>query len=271
MNDMPNSAPLSRPLSDAIEIIVQERVIAALATEKDNRVALMARVEGDAFQRGYAEALSDVEAAWGGMMQRLWAKRAGGPVVALAPHQWPYGSDPMWSEEDLAKIRAARPGAVLPFCRTDASGAGLEGPTYRLSTPPEPKPAATATQNLYGWPEPVLDILRRQWPRYVTEREIQNQVEAVLLETTPSWKLRAEAKAMGLVRPDMPRLNRNAKLVEVTWHQAAMLARGYSLTFTGDMQPLNKARLADSRLPCRLTQPDGPTVADVDKYGPATL
>ena len=117
----------------------------------------------------------------------------------------------------------------------------------------------------------ALAVLRRQWPRYVTEREVQNEVEGILLETTPIWNIRAQAKAMGLAQPPMPRLSKRAKLVEVTWHQAAMLARGYGITFNGDMQPLNQARIADSRLPCLLTQPDGPTADDIAAYGPPTL
>lgn len=281
MDAMTQSTPFPQTLTDAIEALVQERVVAALATEKECRLAMTVKLEGDAYQRGYAQALTDLEDAWAGQMQRLWSSWEPGPVAPAAGPGWPWEGGAVWSDGQLAAIRAAGPGpgAVVQF---PMIGPGLaanmtewdrmlvEQGAPHIGQMPDPEPPA-APPNVHGWPEAALAVLRRQWPRYVTEREVQNEVEGILLETTPIWKIRAQAKAMGLAQPPMPRLSKGAKLVEVTWHQAAMLARGYGIAFTGDMQALNQARIADSRLPCLLTQPDGPTAEDIAAYGPATL
>ena len=317
MDGMTQSHPLPPALTEAVEAMVQERVVAALAGEKDNRMALMAKTDADAYARGYGQALTDLEAAWGVAMQGLWSGRekpAGWPWDGVAfsagrfeagqpqPPEPPHGTvvqlhkvghgivTPAMSDWDRALVEQGadapgqrppteKPVARAPMCRDErmlranhpdavASANAIEvkhAVRERIATLP------TAT-NLYGWPPAVLAVIRRQFPRFVTDREIQNEVEAILLETAPTWKINAQAKAMGLARAPMPRLGRGGtKVVEVTWHQAAMLARLYGQTFAGDMIALNQARLKDSRLPCRLTQPDGPTVADVDKYGPATL
>ena len=284
MDGMTQSHPLPPALTEAVEAMVQERVVAALAGEKDNRMALMAKTDADAYARGYGQALTDMEAAWGRAMQGLWSGRekpAGWPwdgvafsagrfeVGQLQPPEPPHGT--------VVQLHKVGHGIVAPamsdwdraLVEQGADAPGQKPPAEKPHSDPIPLPTAT---NLYGWPPPVLAVIRRQFPRFVTDREIQNEVEAILRETAPTWKINAQAKAMGLARAPMPRLGRGGtKVVEVTWHQAAMLARLYGQTFAGDMIALNQARLKDSRLPCRLTQPDGPTVADVDKYGPATL
>lgn len=283
MDGMTQSHPLPPALTEAVEVMVQERVVAALAGEKDNRMALMAKTDADAYARGYGQALTDMEAAWGRAMQGLWSGRekpAGWPWdgVAFSAGRFEVGQlQPPASATSrvvhLGQFVRAAPGATLSdwdraLVEQGADAPGQKPPAEKPPSDPIPLPTAT---NLYGWPPPVLAVIRRQFPRFVTDREIQNEVEAILRETAPTWKINAQAKAMGLRRAPMPRIAKGTKLVEVTWHQAAMLARLYGQTFAGDMIALNQARLKDSRLPCRLTQPDGPTVADVDKYGPATL
>lgn len=100
MDAMTQSTPFPQTLTDAIEALVQERVVAALATEKECRLAMTVKLEGDAYQRGYAQALTDLEDAWAGQMQRLWSSREPGPVAPAAGPGWPWEG-----------------GAVVPFCR----------------------------------------------------------------------------------------------------------------------------------------------------------
>jgi hypothetical protein len=88
MDGMTQPLAIPQTIADAIEAVVQERVVAALATEKECRLAMTVKLEGDAFQRGYAEALTAVEAAWGDLMLRLWRGCEGdrsGVVVQLRP------------------------------------------------------------------------------------------------------------------------------------------------------------------------------------------
>lgn len=276
MNDMPNPIPFARALSDAADAVIQERVDAALAAEKQCRLAERVKLEGDAYQRGYQQALTDLEAEWGAAMARLWQGRPAGLLGAL----------PRLSEDEIAGVlaRGPRPGAVVAlndFKPTPAMWDAIG--TITTARLPDDERALveqgmdveavrTVTPNLYGWPSVVLNIIRRQWPRYVTETEIQAQIEAIYKGSVPVWKIRAQAGAMKLPRPLMPRLAKAAKLVEVNWHQAAMLARGYGIeAFSGDMMLLNKRRIMDGRLPCLLSQPNGPTPEDIATYGEPTL
>jgi hypothetical protein len=253
MDGMTQPMAIPQTIADAIEAVVQERVVAALATEKECRLAFTVKLEGDAYQRGYGQALADLEDAWGKAMRGLWGGREEGSGAVVVPFpQRPVAVPavpPGLTEWDAMLVQQ---GVLLP--------ADVQPPVI------EPSPT-----NLYGWPDDALAIVARQWPRYVTEREIQNEVEAVVLETVPAWKIRAQAQVMKLVRPLMPRLLKGEEKVSVTWHQAAMLARAYSLEFSGDMLPLNMAREADGRAACLLLQPHGPTPEDIAAYGPATL
>lgn len=249
MNDMPNPVPFARAMSDAVEAMIQERVDASLAAEKDTRLAERAKIEGDAHQRGYQQALTDLEAEWWAVMARLWQGR---PAASQGLVQGDPGSGEILRRLGLGVVQF-KPSPA------DFDWMGRHG-------------EQTVTPNLYGWPSLVLDIIRRQWPRYVTEAEIQAQIEAIYKGTVPVWKIRAQAGAMKLPRAPMARMVTGARLVGVNWHQAAMLARGYTIEpFAGDMIALNRHRREDNRLPCALTQPDGPTADDLARFGEPTL
>lgn len=287
MDGMTNpAAAVPQPILDAIEALVQERVTAALAAEKHCRLAERVKLEGEAHRQGYAVALTDMEQAWSEVMARLWSGRR----EEVLPAQWPWGRQP--SEHDLmlreqgCDIEAPVEARVVQFSVVQAPPPPQAPAAPEPAPEPEPpaaepaedaqdddSPAAAASANppiegLDDWPPAAINVLRRQWPRYVTEPEIQAEIEDKAGLFAARWKLPAQAKRLGLERPPMPRAVNGS--LEVTWHQAAMLARQHGLRFDGDLMPLNKKRDALKRPPCILIQPNGPTAEDLAAYGPAT-